>query len=205
MTRLTNTLRQDIVHSLVKWTFRVRSEDLVREEEPLAFALRDEFLGEYRDIYLGLPGRLRESSASITVIIKRHGKEQDRFDYHFHPEIQLKGTYDGGVWQGPANVVGMQEEPEGNIRGIMGEDIPKALLTKIQKHADKYDAFVADIKEFEVRISDQLRACTTTEKLVKQWPEVEQHLPAAMNPLTVQIDRVKTNKLIACMEKGTCK
>lgn len=210
MARLTNAIRDEIVKAIVKHTFRVRAADLEREEAPLAFAIRDSYLGEHKEAYLALPGRLQQTSTDITVNLERTGQIYDRFSYHFHPKVHLNPQYspNGGEYSGYrhiAHMTGDKPESEGGLISLTKGSIPEGLRIKLIKHADKFDKFNEDVQKLQSKISTQLRACTTTEKLIKEWPEVTDHIPAATNPLTVQIDRHQTNKMIVCMESGTCK
>ncbi len=205
MARLTNSIRDEIVASLIGVTFKLRAEILEREEEILTDMIRNEFLGDWKKQYLTLPEYLQEESHIMNVQLRRLGQEHDHFYYHFHPKVEFTPYYGEQTrWRNAVNMLGKGHEPCGKPSCIDKQDLTKELINKLIKHADKWETFVADVKKLSSNVSNQLKACTTTEKLLKQWPEVAVHIPPAMNPLTVQIDRTQTNKLIACMEMGTC-
>lgn len=206
MARLTNAIRNEIVNTLVKATFKLRAEVLEREEEKLAFEIRDAYLGEFKGQYLSLPSYLQEEASFMNVQLSRLGQEHDHHFYQFHPKARLDPYYGEQMrWHSGCNMVADGCEPCGKPQCIEKETFTKELHTKLCKHADKWEQFEEDVKKLSIKVSEQLKACTTTEKLLKQWPEVALYIPAAMNPLTVQIDRTQTNKMIACMEIGTCK
>jgi len=205
MARLTNSIREEIVVSLIGATFKLRAEVLEREEKALTDEIRDGFLGDWKWQYLALPEYLQEKAHCMNVRLQRLGQDNDHFYFHFHPYVEWTPYYgEQSRWRDGVNMHGKDSEPCGRPSCIDKGELDQALIEKLIKYADKWETFVDDIKKLSANVSNQLKACTTTEKLVKQWPEVAVHIPAALNPLTVQIDRNKTNKLIACMELGTC-
>ncbi len=205
MARLTNAIRNEIVNTLVKATFKLRSEVLEREESKLAFEVRDAYLGEFKAAYLALPPYLQEDASYMNVQLSRLGQEHDHYFFQFHAKASLIPYYGEQMrWNSGCNMTGNGTEPCGKPQCVDKGTFDKALHAKLCKHADKWETFEEDTKKLSIKVSEQLKACTTTEKLLKAWPEVATYIPAAMNPLTVQIDRKQTNKMIACMEMGTC-
>jgi hypothetical protein len=208
MARLTNAIRDQIVKAIVKHTFRVRAAWLEREEKSLAIKIRDDYLGVHKKAYLALPSYLQKNAACIRVELRRLGENNDHHVFYYHPTMSISPSFgcEPSRWNHAASMHGPKTEPTGEIPGgLIGQDLDKKLYEALIKYADKFDQFSDDVDKLTVKINEQLRACTTTEKLVKEWPEVVNHIPAATNPLAVQIDRVRTNKMIECMESGTCK
>jgi len=205
MPRLTNPIRSEIVKSLVRATFKARGDVLAKEQAALSFQVRDAFLGDFKDQYLTLPNHLQEHSTYMHVHLGRLGEKHDNFHFHFHAQVNLIPYYGEQVrWSRGCSMTSKQTEPTGKPHCIPRQTFKKALLTKLVSHADRWEDFENDVKKLSNKVSEQLRACTTTEKLTNAWPEISQYVPTAMNPLTVVIDRKKTNDMIACMVKGTC-
>lgn len=207
MARLTNSIREDIVKSLIRATFKARGDKLASEETVLAVETRDAYLGEFKDQYLTLPEHLKESSHYMHVHLGRLGERHDNFHFHFHAKTMLTPYYGEQMrWSRGCNMGSQKTEFNGSPSGTVPKNtFKKELHTRLVKHAIKWEAFADDVKKLSHRVSEQLKACTTTEKLVAAWPEVAIYIPPALNPLTVVIDRTKTNEMIACMTKGTCK
>jgi len=193
------------VKALVRATFKARGDKLATEQAVLAFEVRDAFLGEFKDQYLTLPEHLQEHSTHVHVHLGRLGERHDNFYFHFHAQVNLIPYYGEQVrWSRGCSMTSKQTEPTSKPSCIPKSAFKKELLTRMVKHAGRWEQFEEDVKKLSDKVSEQLRACTTTEKLVNAWPEIATYIPPALNPLAVVIDRKKTNELIACMVKGTC-
>jgi hypothetical protein len=209
MSRLTNSIRQDVLKKILDKTFEQRLRKIESEESHLSFVVRDWFLGHDKDAYLALRPKLQVHRTSIEVNPVRMGKTYDRYNLTFHPKAAIQ-IYNVSANSG-SQCVSLHisyngQEPVGGERflTIQKDGMTEDIRNKIIAHIEKFEHLRGDIRKLAGKILAQLQVCTTIKKLNEVWPEVVSYVPVQDNPIAVIVDRKGVNDLIACMKKDDC-
>lgn len=161
--QLSAVIRADILQSLVLATFKERKEKLVALNNEIAELAWKRYVGSHNDVLKTLPKHLVKRASSIALsIINSDGNGIEPCHDHFN--------FADGVsricWIGCDNVW--------NTMALARND---SIGKKVVKYVKESSAIKEDIRSFNVKVEGALKSYRSLSKLVKDWPEIEKHVP----------------------------
>lgn len=144
--RLTNDMRRTIREKLVARAFDDRYTELTRQSNKLFNLAVDDFLGDLKDVFNGLPEDWVERADTLYIETRRSG------------EVLVGAHY--------------RNVPKPIDYSIQLDQLSAPVAKQIKTYFKAKAALDAEKEHFEAEVSGVLYAATTTKKLYQIWPEL---------------------------------
>lgn len=181
MTRLTNSMREQIVTALLKHRFATEITALIKERATFAEAV-------YNDIFKKSDREKMQSLPEGWLCSENHISVRFGEGHWGYQNLSFNGSYSSKLNRiaevEPASIYRLL--PQKHSRGcaaVYAED--SKICIKYNEISNKIDALIDEVNEAEIQVKAGLSKATTIAGLIKSWPEIE--------PFTKSFSKTKSN------------